>query len=145
MKGYLVLENGEIFEGEKIGYDKECLCKITFNTAMVGHTEVLQDNKFKGKGLCMTYPLIGNYGTITQNNSKEKLAVEAVFIQEMDEEKEYKTNVTLNNILIKNEIPGLKNINTRELSKIIRGQEGKEIKGMLTNNIDHIEEIIAKM
>ena len=145
MKGYLILENGKVFEGEKIGYDKKVTCKITFSTAMVGHTEVFQESKFKGKGLCMTYPLIGNYGTITPDNSKEELAIEAVFIQEMDEEKDYRTEMTLNNLLIKNKVPGLKKINTRELTKIIRNQEGREIKGMLTTNIDNIENIIKNL
>jgi carbamoyl-phosphate synthase small subunit len=54
MKGYLVLENGEIFEGEKIGYDKEAICEVVFNTSMVGYLEVFTDPSYKGQGMCMT-------------------------------------------------------------------------------------------
>lgn len=101
MKGYLVLEDGSIFEGEKIGYDKECICEVVFDTSMVGHLEVLTDPSYKGQGICMTYPLIGNGGTITKKDKAKKISLEAIFIHEMDELSE--TN--LNDLLLENEIP----------------------------------------
>lgn len=58
MKGYLVLENGQIFEGDRIGYDKECICEVVFNTSMAGYLEVFTDPSYKGQGMCMSYPLI---------------------------------------------------------------------------------------
>ena len=64
MKGYLVLENGEIFEGETIGYQKESICEIVFNTSMTGYLEIFTDPSYAGQGVVMTYPLIGfNEGT----------------------------------------------------------------------------------
>lgn len=143
MQGYLVLENGEIFKGEKIGYDKEVICELAFDTSMVGHVEVFADAKFEGKGLCMTYPLIGNYGSISEEDISKDLSVKAIFIHEMDISKDYITEINLNNLLIKNEIPGLEKINTRELARIIR--ENGIIKGMIINNIENIEDIVKRI
>src|SRR5678815_2994778 len=33
-----------------------------FNTAMSGYQEILTDPSYRGQLVCMTYPLIGNYG-----------------------------------------------------------------------------------
>ena len=64
MVGYLVLENGEIFEGERIGYNSDTVCEVVFNTSMVGYIETLTDPSYYGQGIVMTYPLIGNYGVM---------------------------------------------------------------------------------
>lgn len=61
MKGYLILENGMIFEGNSIGSEKEVISEIVFNTSMTGYLEVLTDPSYAGQAVVMTYPLIGNY------------------------------------------------------------------------------------
>ena len=58
MKGYLVLENGEIFEGIRFGETKDTLCEVVFNTAMAGYIETFTDPSYAGQGIVMTYPLI---------------------------------------------------------------------------------------
>ena len=58
MKGYLVLENGEIFEGERIGYDKDTCLEVVFNTSMAGYLKVFTDPSYASQGVVMTYPLI---------------------------------------------------------------------------------------
>ena len=62
MKGYLILENGMILEGNSIGAEKEVISEIVFNTSMTGYLEVLTDPSYAGQAVVMTYPLIGNYG-----------------------------------------------------------------------------------
>lgn len=44
------------------GFPKIVGGEVVFNTGMVGYTETLTDPSYKGQILCMTYPLIGNYG-----------------------------------------------------------------------------------
>ena len=85
MKGYLVLENGEIFEGETIGYQKESICEIVFNTSMTGYLEIFTDPSYAGQGVVMTYPLIGNYGLTQEDQESKKPWVEAVFVHEIAE------------------------------------------------------------
>ena len=67
MVGYLVLENGEIFEGDRIGYNVDTVCEVVFNTSMVGYIETLTDPSYYGQGIVMTYPLIGNYGVMPED------------------------------------------------------------------------------
>ena len=62
MKAFLILEDGTVFEGIHIGADREVISEIVFNTSMAGYLEVLTDPSYAGQAVCMTYPLIGNYG-----------------------------------------------------------------------------------
>ena len=62
MKAFLILEDGTVFEGTHIGAQKEVISEIVFNTSMAGYLEVLTDPSYAGQAVCMTYPLIGNYG-----------------------------------------------------------------------------------
>ena len=62
MKAFLILEDGTVFEGTHIGADREIISEIVFNTSMAGYLEVLTDPSYAGQAVCMTYPLIGNYG-----------------------------------------------------------------------------------
>lgn len=55
----LILEDGTVFEGTSIGYPKEVISEIVFNTSMTGYLEVLTDPSYAGQAVVMTYPLIG--------------------------------------------------------------------------------------
>ena len=121
MKGYLVLENGEIFEGETIGYQKESICEIVFNTSMTGYLEIFTDPSYAGQGVVMTYPLIGNYGLTQEDQESKKPWVEAVFVHEIAEiESNFRSKLHINDFLKQNGIPGLQGINTRKLTKVLR-------------------------
>ncbi len=62
MKAFLILEDGHVFTGTSIGSTREVISEIVFNTSMTGYLEVLTDPSYAGQAVCMTYPLIGNYG-----------------------------------------------------------------------------------
>ena len=62
MNAFLILEDGTVFKGTSIGSTKEIISEIVFNTSMWGYLEVLTDPSYAGQAVCMTYPLIGNYG-----------------------------------------------------------------------------------
>ena len=61
-RGYLVLEDGTVYEGTLFGSDKVADGEVVFETGMDGYQESLTDPSYKGEILVMTYPLIGNYG-----------------------------------------------------------------------------------
>ncbi len=67
MKAFLILEDGTVFEGIHIGAEKEIISEIVFNTSMAGYLEVLTDPSYAGQAVCMTYPLIGNYGVCKED------------------------------------------------------------------------------
>ena len=62
MNAFLILEDGTVFKGTSIGSTREIISEIVFNTSMWGYLEVLTDPSYAGQAVCMTYPLIGNYG-----------------------------------------------------------------------------------
>ena len=144
MKGYLVLENGQIFEGERIGATKDTACEVVFNTGMAGYIETFTDPSYAGQGIVMTYPLIGNYGIIKEDIESSKIWAKAIFIHELAEyESNFRTEGSLESYLIENNIPGLKNINTRKLTKILR--DSGTMRGYITSDITDMEKIKEKI
>lgn len=144
MIGYLVLENGEVFEGERIGYIKDTICEVVFNTSMVGYPEIFTDPSYCGQGMCLTYPLIGNYGIIPEDYESKKMWMSAIFIHELAPlPSNFRTKETLNEFLVENEVPGLVGVNTRKLTKILRNHG--TMKGMLTDDITNIDKIIEEI
>lgn len=144
MVGYLVLENGDVFEGERIGFIKDTICEVVFNTSMAGYPEVFTDPSYCGQGMCMTYPLIGNYGIIPEDYESKKMWMSAIFIHELaTSPSNFRCEKTLNEFLVDNEVPGLTKINTRKLTKILRNHG--TMKGMLTDDITNIDKIIEKI
>ncbi len=143
MVGYLVLENGEVFEGERIGFMADTACEVVFNTSMAGYIETFTDPSYCGQGIVMTYPLIGNYGVIPEDYESEKIWAKAVFLHESAEfESNFRSKFSLERFLRDNKVPGLTGVNTRKLTKILR--ESGTMKGYLTSDITKIKEVIQK-
>lgn len=145
MIGYLVLENGEIFEGERFGATTiDTVCEVVFNTGMVGYLETFTDPSYAGQGIVMTYPLIGNYGVIPEDFESANIWAKAVFVHELAEfENNFRKKDGLNKFLRDYRIPGLTNINTRKLTKILRDKG--TMKGYVTSSIDNMNEIMKKI
>ena len=83
MKAYLILEDGNVFEGESVGADKEVVSEFVFNTSMTGYVEVLTDPSYAGQSVVMTYPLIGNYGVCLEDQESTKPYVEGFVVNEL--------------------------------------------------------------
>lgn len=120
-KGKLILENGMIFEGESIGADGTSYGEIVFNTSMVGYQEILTDPSYAGQTIVMTYPEIGNYGINKDDFESGKIHAKGFIVKNMCEhESHYKSALPLAEYLKQNNIVGLKGIDTRHLTQIIR-------------------------
>ena len=144
MKSYLVLENGEIFDGERIGYNSDAIFEVVFNTSMTGYLEIFTDPSYSGQGVVMTYPLIGNYGLTLEDKESAKPWVKAVFVHELAEvESNFRSKLHIDKFLKYNKIPGLQGVNTRKLTKVLR--DNGTMRGMLTDDISNIDEIIEKI
>ncbi len=63
----LALEDGLTFRGFSFGAEGEAFGEVVFNTSMMGYQEILTDPSYMGQMVCMTYPLIGNYGVNTED------------------------------------------------------------------------------
>ena len=144
MKGYLVLENGQIFDGDRIGFHKDTICEVVFNTSMTGYLEIFTDPSYAGQGIVMTYPLIGNYGLTLEDKESRKPWVEAVFVHELAEiESNFRSKLHVEKFLKYNQIPGLQNVNTRKLTKVLR--KNGTMRGMLTDDITDLNNILEKI
>ena len=144
MEAFLILEDGTVFVGTSIGSSREVISEIVFNTSMTGYLEVLTDPSYAGQAVTMTYPLIGNYGVIPEDFESENMWVKAVFIHELAEfESNFRKKDGLNKFLRDYKIPGLTNINTRKLTKMLR--EAGTMRGYVTSSIENMTEIMKKI
>ena len=134
MKRYLVLENGDVFEGEAFGASGEVISEIVFTTAMTGYLETLTDKSYKGQAVVQTFPLIGNYGVIPEDKEGPAPSVSAYIVREACEEpSNFRCKDTIDNYLKESGIPGLKGIDTRALTRILR--EKGVMNGLITDKL----------
>ena len=120
-------------EGWSFGYDGPCDGEVVFSTAMVGYPESLTDPSYSGQILCVTYPLIGNYGIpqmevdadgICKTFESEKIHVRGLIISDYSEKYSHWDAVkSLDEWLKEQKIPGICGIDTRALTQLLR-EEG---------------------
>ena len=133
MKAFLILEDGTVFEGKHIGADKDVVSEIVFNTSMAGYTEVFTDPSYAGQSVCMTYPLIGNYGVCLDDMESDKIWVDAVIVRELSHiPSNFRCDMSIQEFLEKYDIPGIEGIDTRKLVRILR--EKGTMNGFITTN-----------
>ena len=145
MKAYLILEDGNVFEGKSIGAIKEVVSEFVFNTSMTGYLEVLTDPSYAGQSVVMTYPLIGNYGVCLDDQESYKPHVEGFVVNELARlGSNFRKNIELEDYLKQHNIPGIQGIDTRNLTKIIRSKGC--MNGMITTNkYDDLTEVMKKI
>ncbi len=120
-KGYLILENGAVFEGQTFGYDGEAVGELVFNTGMTGYLETLTDPSYYGQIVMQTFPLIGNYGVIPSDFESESVQVKGYIVREWCQEpSNFRSEGELDTFLRANKVPGLYGLDTRELTRIVR-------------------------
>lgn len=123
MKAYLILEDGQMFEGESFGAQKEVISEFVFNTSMTGYVEVLTDPSYAGQSVVMTYPLIGNYGVCLEDQESRQPYVEGFVVNELARlGSNFRKNIDLEDYFIQNDIPGIQGVDTRYITKIIRNK-----------------------
>jgi len=144
----LHLENGDEFRGFSFGYDQSVDGEVVFSTAMVGYPESLTDPSYSGQILCVTYPLVGNYGVpedIYKNNlsqcfESEKIHVRGLVISDYSFRYSHWNAVkSLDQWLKEHKVPGIFGIDTRELTKILR--EKGSMLGKITLDGDDLKSI----
>ena len=126
----LRLANGMEFRGWSFGYDGPCDGEAVFSTAMVGYPESLTDPSYSGQILCVTYPLVGNYGVpsegvdkdgISLNFESERIWVRGLVISEYSFNFSHWDAVkSLDSWLKEQKIPGIYGVDTRALTQVLR-------------------------
>jgi carbamoyl-phosphate synthase small subunit len=117
----LVLEDGEVFEGEAFGAEDEALGEVVFNTSMTGYQEVLTDPSYQGQIVTMTYPHIGNYGINATDVESVRPRVTGFVTRDLPPAwSNWRGQISLEEYLRENEIPAITEVDTRRLTRHIR-------------------------
>ena len=115
MKKKLILESGEVFHGEGFGAEVDTAGEVVFNTGMTGYQELLSDPSYCGQIVCMTYPLIGNYGINRDDYESIEPAMKGLIVKELcDLPSNFRTQMTLDELFKK------KNLSARSYDRIIK-------------------------
>ena len=130
-KAVLVLEDGSTFVGYGFGAPKKVSGEIVFSTSMVGYPESLTDPSYKGQILTFTYPLVGNYGVpaydrenqVLKNFESDDIKVTGFVVHELCKNPfHWASTRTLDQWLTDEDVPGIYGIDTRKLTKKLRGK-----------------------
>lgn len=144
-KAFLILEDGTVFSGTHIGAEREVISEIVFNTSMAGYLEVLTDPSYAGQAVCMTYPLIGNYGVCLDDCESERPHLDGFIVRELSRSfSNFRADMSIQDYLLKYDIPGIASIDTRALVKLLRDKG--TMNGMITTNENYsLDEVIPRL
>jgi carbamoyl-phosphate synthase small subunit len=125
----LTLEDGSVYYGKSFGALKPSAGEVVFNTAMTGYPESLTDPSYRGQILCLTYPLVGNYGAPSRQEENDiyrfyessSIHISGLIVSDYSfEYSHWNATESLHEWLLRNKVPGIYGIDTRALTKRIR-------------------------
>ena len=125
----LILEDGSTFQGKSFGYEGSIAGEVVFNTAMTGYPESLTDPSYKGQILVLTYPIVGNYGVPREDSENDlykffesdQLHISALVISDYSTEySHWNAEQSLGDWLKEHKIPGIFDVDTRLITKLLR-------------------------
>ena len=117
----LVLADGTVFRGRSIGADATAVGEVVFNTAMTGYQEILTDPSYCRQIVTLTYPHIGNTGINDEDPESPRVYAEGLIVRDVPRRlSNYRSQEDLSSYLRKHKIPGIADIDTRKLTRILR-------------------------
>jgi carbamoyl-phosphate synthase small subunit len=129
----LVLADGSTYEGYAFGAETDAIGEAVFNTSMAGYQEMLTDPSYAGQILIPTYPLIGNYGTNSDDNESRRIQVRGFVVrEECDQPNHYLNSKTIHEYLAEGGIPGIWGVDTRAITRRLRS--AGVMMGMITSS-----------
>src|SRR5262245_42038411 len=121
MQAKLALEDGTVYTGRAFGAPGERPGEVVFCTSMTGYQEVLTDPSYRGQIVTMTYPLIGNYGTTSDDQESQAVQVEGFVVRELTRiPSNFRRDRDLDTYLKTNNVTGIEGIDTRALVRRLR-------------------------
>ena len=147
MKPYdkkIILENGKEFYGYGFGSNKQSINEIVFNTSMVGYQEIVSDPSYTDQMVCMTYPLIGNYGMTDEDYETKVHTMGGLIVREYNDlPSNFRYTKTLGEVLDEYDIPGISGVDTRMITRIIRDEGSQKV--MICNAHNDYDEAMAEL
>lgn len=120
-RAILVLQDGTVYEGYSFGAETDTYGEVVFNTSMTGYQEILTDPSYAGQIVLATYPLIGNYGINDLDIESRQVQVRGFIVRdECARPSHYLSEKTLHEYLLENNIPGIRGLDTRAITRKLR-------------------------
>ena len=120
-RALLALEDGALFPGRAVGAGGEVTGEVVFNTAMTGYQEILTDPSYSGQLVCLTYPLIGNYGVNEDDPESRQPWTRGLIVRELAaRHSNWRATGDLGSYLVKHGIVGIDEVDTRALTRHLR-------------------------
>ncbi|WP_416385441.1 glutamine-hydrolyzing carbamoyl-phosphate synthase small subunit [Sulfurimonas sp.] len=163
MKAYIYLENGTFIEAKSFGAEDTVVGEIVFNTSMSGYQEIMSDPSYAGQFVTFTMPEIGNVGVNEQDMESSKAHAKGMLVRKYQARySSFRAEESLESFLIKHNIMGICDIDTRFLTKMIRKEgammmvasttisDRNELKNILENSpriedVNYIEQVSTKI
>jgi carbamoyl-phosphate synthase small subunit len=141
----VALADGRVFRGNAFGASGSAEGEVVFTTTMTGYQQVCTDPSFRGQIVCMTYPLIGNYGVNLDDDESRKPWIAGLIVREnCDHPSNWRSIGSLDDYLKRNGIPAVSGIDTRALTRHIRSVG--DMRAVLVHGADSIsdEELVER-
>src|SRR5215475_2562316 len=139
----LALEDGRVWRGRSWGAEGCSVGEMVFNTSMTGYQEVLTDPSYAGQIVCMTYPLIGNYGVNDQDTESSRPWVEGFVVREASRvASNWRSEEPLDEYLKRWKLVAIDSIDTRALVRHIRDKGA--MRACLSTIDSHTDSVIEK-
>ena len=143
----LILQDGEIFEGQSFGYEQPRSGELVFSTGMVGYPESLTDPSYEGQILISTYPIIGSYGVPDKKFwESSRIHVSGLIVsQYINTPSHFQSQMTLSEWLKKEKVPGLVITDTRYLTQKLRDKGAQLAKIVFGEDIDFVDPNLSNL
>jgi carbamoyl-phosphate synthase small subunit len=140
----LALEDGSVFVGKSFGATGTSAGEVVFNTSMTGYQEILTDPSYCGQIVTMTYPEMGNYGVNEEDVESKKPHLAGFVVRNVSPvASNFRSSESLGEFLLKNNVVGISNIDTRALVRRIRSLGAQ--KGIITTEHVHDDAALVEM
>lgn len=140
----LVLADGSVFKGTAIGATGSSTGEVVFNTSMTGYQEILTDPSYAEQIITLTYPHVGNTGINDEDVESNNIWAKGLVIRDLPlVASNFRSQQTLSEYLILNNIIGIANIDTRRLTRILRNKGAQNGCILSVGNTDNVDSVIA--
>ena len=140
----LLLDDGKLFKGTTFGATAQSIGEVCFNTGMTGYQEILTAPSYAKQIVTMTAPHIGNYGVNSEDIESEKIQISGFVIKEESTfPSSWRSEISLGDYLKKQNIVGIKNIDTRALTRHIR--DNGAMNGIISSTTDNKNKLTSKL
>ncbi len=141
-KGYLVLEDGKVFQGEKCGAAGSVVGWVTPHTAMAGYQEVITDPANQDMIISMSYPLVGNYGVNSNYSESIQGGAKGLLVRQLNREpSHWRSEGSLQEFMEEKGVVGLEEVDTRAVVRHLFRQG--TMRGAITASRDEGEKALS--